>query len=77
MAKRGARYVYVEGEIWRMTDKQYIQYLAANVHRFAPVSSYGAYVGSGINVSRYDTRDFEEALRAARAERERDKAVSR
>ena len=73
MAKRSTHYVYVEGEIWRLTSRQYIQYLAANVHRFAPVSGYGTYVGSGINVGRYDVSDFKEALRAARAER--DKAV--
>lgn len=64
MSKRGTRYVYIEGQIWRFTDRQYRQYLAANVHRFAPVSSYGRFVGFGINVTRFEPSDFQEALRA-------------
>ena len=60
MAKRGTRYVYVEGEIWRLTDRQFSRFLAANIHRFAPVSQYGAHVGSGINVTRYSPEQFQD-----------------
>lgn len=71
MAKRCTRYVYVEGEIWRMTDRQYAQYLAASASRFTPVSTYGRYAGNCINVTRYELSDFAEAIRALRAERAR------
>lgn len=68
MAKRGTRYVYVEGEIWRLTDRQYLNFLAASVHRFTSVSQYGVFVGHGVNVTRYEPSEFSEALRALRAE---------
>lgn len=66
--KRGSRYVYIEGSIWRLTDLQFSRYLAASVHRYTPISSYGRLVGHGINVTRFDSSDFAEALRALRAE---------
>ena len=60
MAKRGTRYVYIEGEIWRLTDRQYHQYIAANVQRYAPVSQYGTFVGECLNVTRFDLAQFRE-----------------
>ena len=57
-----ARYVYVEGEIYRLSERQYVKYLTANVSGDAPVANYGKYVGRGINVNQFRSSEFMEEL---------------
>ena len=77
MAKRGTRYVYDSGEIYRLTEKQYRQFIFTNVNR--PYNDgphrFGKLVGTAsFNATRATKTEFEDEARRIRAAD--DKAMS-
>lgn len=69
MTKRGTRYVYDSGEIWRMTERQYRSYIFRNARSFNTPSQYGTLIGhASFNATRATMRDFENIEKQLRAE---------
>ncbi len=61
MSKRGTRYVYDSGTIWRMTERQYRNYIFRNARAFNTPSQYGTPVGqASFNATCATMRDFED-----------------
>lgn len=71
MAKRGTRYVYDSGEIYRLTEKQYRDYIFKNVTKAYTEGAhmFGVLVGTAsFNATRATKVDFEDEARRLRAD---------
>lgn len=71
MAKRGTRYVYDSGEIYRLTEKQYREYIFRNVNKAYTEGPhmFGTHVGSAsFNATRATKSDYEDEAQRLRAE---------
>lgn len=59
MAKRKQRFVYDSGTIVRMTERQYLQFICAGIHRLVSASEYGTVIGeASFNATRATTDDY-------------------
>lgn len=72
MAKRGARYVYDSGEIYRLTERQYRDYILRNASKSYTEGPhmFGTLVGSAsFNATRATKADYEDEAQKLREER--------
>lgn len=80
MAKRGTRYVYDSGDIYRLTEKQYREYIFRNINKIYEEGPhmFGTLVGSAsFNATRATKSDFEVEGARLRAEKREAEAKRR